>query len=74
VPHFRVQLYNSGQWDGQPSFEVLADDPQSAAEYVANEELARHGSVENFRASVWEADQPHIKGLYFYRIPARLFD
>ena len=69
MPVFRVQLYNSGKWDGQASQEVLADDPHAAAEFVAGENLVRHGSVEDFRASVWLAEEPYEKGLYFYRMP-----
>ena len=68
LPLFRVQLYNSGEWDGNPSQEVIADDSSSAAERVAGEPLTVHGRVKDFRASVWYADQPQIKGERFYRV------
>jgi hypothetical protein len=69
LPLFRVQLYNSGQWDGNPSHEIQAEDSLSAAEHVAGEQLSASGVVGNFRASVWYADQPHIPGERFYRMP-----
>jgi hypothetical protein len=70
LPLFRVQLYNFGQWDGNPSHEILAEDSLSAAEHVAGEQLTASGVVTDFRASVWYADQPNILGERFYRMPA----
>jgi hypothetical protein len=69
LPLFRVQLYYLGQWDGNPSSEVVAEDTLAAAEFVAGEQLTVRGSVKDFRASVWYADHPHITGEKFYRVP-----
>ena len=69
MPIYQVQLYISGKWDGNPSHGVEADTAHAAAEFAAGEVLLGRGKVADFRASVWEADQPYRKGLYFYRVP-----
>lgn len=69
MPYYRVQLYVSGQWDGNPSQEIIADSAHAAAENATGETLVGRGMVADLRASVWEADQPDRKGLYFFREP-----
>ena len=64
-----MQLFNSGRWDGNPSQEIEADTAYAAAEFAAGETLLGRGKVADFRASVWEADTPYRRGLYFYRAP-----
>ena len=49
---YRVQLWQDGQWDGQPYRIVNAESPQDAAELVHGGPLDERGDTDQIRVQV----------------------